>query len=58
MQHCFDLQPLQVWGKGEIMGLRLSVPTAHCPYCPVDPANVAAIELDYPCPHLTGSDLT
>jgi len=40
--------------KGEIMGLRLSVPM----HCPVDPANVAAIELDYPCPHLTGSDLT
>jgi len=53
MQHCFDLAySLYRYGeKREIMGLTLSVPTAHCPYCPVDPANVAAIELDYPCPH-------
>jgi len=35
------LQPLQVWEKGKMIGLRLSVPTAHCP---VDPADVAAIE--------------
>jgi len=55
-QHYFDLQPLQVWGKGGDDGpqtLRLR----QCPLPTIQLTLPMRLELDYPCPHLMGSDL-